>query len=206
MNTRALATPPSSPRLMKCLALLSSAVLCGSGPAGAGQPPEPGLDIRTDGLSFIVKQPRGWFADSTIAHEFGAKVIFYPVAGDPRSPETPVIRVIVRNKDVRNTDAMLERELERYRSMDRTVKSAPSPAANAHHRTQARRYCVQNGFCDYASYVDPGRGSNAVVWVMLRHPRGAASAAELSAYQRVIASVEEISAAERKKGRERTEL
>ena len=191
---------------MKYLALLSSAVLCGSAPAAAGQPPEPGLDVRADGLSFIVKEPRGWFVDSTIAHEFGAKVIFYPVAGDPRSPGTPLIRVIVRNRDVRNTDAMLDRELERYRSMDRTVKSASSPAANARYRTQARRYCVQNGFCDYVGYVDPGRGSNAIVWVMLRQPRGAASASDLSAYQRVIASVEEISAAERKKGRERADL
>jgi hypothetical protein len=207
VNTRALATPPASPRVTKCLALLSYAVLCGSGPAAqAAQPPEPGLDIRAAGLSFTVKEPRGWFADSTIAHEFGATVIFYPVAGDPRSAGTPVIRVILRNRDVRRTDALLDRELKRYRSMDETVRSASTPAANARYRSQARRYCVQNGFCDYVGYVDPGRLSNAVVWVLLRQPRGAASAPELSAYQRVIASIEGLPVAERKNGRERADL
>jgi hypothetical protein len=207
MNARILAVPSARPRAVKSLALsLLFPVLCGLAPPAAAKPQEPGLDVRADGLSFIVKEPRGWFVDSTIAREFGAKVIFYPVAGDPRSPRTPLIRVIVRNKDAGNADAMLDRELARYRSMDRTVKWVALAAGNSRHRTLTRRFCVHDGFCDYIAQVDPGRPSNAVVWVLLRQPDGIASAAVLSAYQRIVASIKEIAPSDRKKGRERADL
>src|SRR5207302_456039 len=78
---------------------LLCASLFGFAPSLAAQPTEHGLDIRAQGFSFNVKEPRGWLVDSTIAREFAAHVILYPVAGDPRSPRTPLIRLIVWNKD-----------------------------------------------------------------------------------------------------------
>jgi hypothetical protein len=76
-----------------------------------GEPRRHVLEVRGDGFSFEVREPSGWFVDSTIAGEFGASVICYPANRDPYSPGTPLIRVVVEKK----SSAAAATELTAYR-------------------------------------------------------------------------------------------
>lgn len=173
---------------------LAAIVLCASlfglVSTALGQPRDHVLDIHGEGFSFVVKEPPGWLVDSIIAREFGANVIFYPVTGDPHSPGTPVIRVVVSNKISENADAVLNREMEQYRSHHQNGKLGPAAVTHQRYRASARRYCVPDGFCDYVTYVNPGPDSKVMLSVTLHRPKRMATAGELTAYRRVVASLD----------------
>src|SRR5438876_1755842 len=101
-----------------CLSLVlgSLAIILGPASIAAGEPKYHVLDFSGEGFAFAVKEPPGWFADSTIAREFGADVIFYPATGDPHSSRTPVIRILVIKKTGENTRSALNDYVDHYRS------------------------------------------------------------------------------------------
>src|SRR6266436_5629701 len=98
------------------LVLGTLAIILGPVSTAAGEPKRHLLDFSGEGFAFVVKEPPGWFADSTIAREFGADVIFYPAAGDPHSTGTPVIRVLVMKKASEDTRADLKHYVDHSRS------------------------------------------------------------------------------------------
>jgi hypothetical protein len=173
---------------------LGAIVLCASffGPMSTamGQPRHHVLDVYGEGFSFAVKEPPGWFADTTIASEFAANVIFYPVTGDPHSPGTPTIRVVVSNKISEHADAVLNHDIEQYRSRYQNVKFGRTVVTHRRYRASAKRFCVPDEFCDYVTHLNPGRDSRVMLSATLHRPTRPATAVELIAYQRVVASLD----------------
>ena len=172
------------------LVLASLAVILGSAPVAAGEPRSHVLDFHGEGFAFVVEEPRGWFVDTTIAREFGADVIAYPVAGDPRSPATPLIRVLVMKKTSEDTGADLNQYVDRYRARYRNVESRNSAATHPRYRAYAKQLCAPGKFCEYVTYLNPGPGSGLMLSVTLTRPGHPATKPEVTAYRHVVASLD----------------
>ena len=172
-----------------CLAILLSAASLGPASAVAGEPRRHVLEVRGDGLSFEVREPNGWFVDSTIAGEFGASVICYPVNRDPNFPGTPLIRVVVEKKSGDGIMANVGQAMDRYRARYGKVEFRDDAASHPRYRTYANMLCIPGKLCEYATYLDPGSESGSMLSVTLARPGHAASATELTAYRRVVASL-----------------
>jgi hypothetical protein len=156
----------------------------------AGEPKRHVLDFSGRGSAFVVKEPPGWFADSTIAREFGADVIFYPVTGDPHSPGTPLVRVLVMKKANADTGADLNQYVNAFRSRYRSFVFRAGSATHPHYRAYTKGFCVQGKFCEYVTYLNPGESSSVLLSVTLHRPGHSIASGELAAYQRVVASLE----------------
>lgn len=156
----------------------------------ADEPKRHVLDVYGDGFAFEVTEPTGWFVDSTIASEFGASVILYPAAGDPHSPGTPVIRIVVAKKINEDIGAALKRAMNSYRSRYHDIEFRDSAASHAHYRAYAKLFCLPGKFCEYVTYLNPGPASRFFLSVALTRPKHAATSIELAAYQSVIASLD----------------
>src|SRR5438093_4833180 len=104
------------------LAIVLCAGILGSMSIAVGEPKRHVLDVYGEGYAFAVKEPPGWFADTTIAREFGATVIFYPAARDPHLLDTPVIRILAAKKISEDTGADLKHDLDYYRSRYHNVE------------------------------------------------------------------------------------
>jgi hypothetical protein len=155
-----------------------------------GEPKRHVLDVYGDGFAFEVTEPAGWFVDSTIASEFGASVILYPITGDPHSPHTPVIRIAMAKKISEDTGAALKRAMDSYRSRYHNVEFRDSAASHSRYRAYAKLFCLPGKFCEYVTYLNPGPGSSFLLSVVLTSPKHAATSIELAAYKRVIASLD----------------
>lgn len=176
-------------RFCFALALGSFAMMLGPVPIVASQPKRHVLDFSGKGSAFVVKEPPGWFADSTIAREFGADVIFYPVTGDPHSPGTPLIRVLVLNKASEDTGADLNHYVSVLRSCYSDVASRDGSATHPHYRAYTKVICVRGKFCEYATYLNLAASSSLLLSVTLNSPGHSATTIELATYQRVVASL-----------------
>jgi len=184
-----LADAPGCRARSACLAILLSAVALGPVPTATGEPRRHVLEVRGDGFSFEVREPSGWFVDSTIAGEFGASVICYPVNRDPHLPGTPLIRVVVEKKSGEGMAANVEQAMDRDRARYGTVELRDDAASHPRYRAQAKLLCVPGKLCEYVTYLDPGPGSSSILSVILARPGHAATANELAAYRRVVASL-----------------
>ena len=171
-----------------CLAILLSAVALGSSSAAA-EPRRHVLELSDNGLTFEVREPRGWFVDSTIAGEFGASVIFYPVTRDPHLPGTPLIRVVVEKKSGEGVAANVEQTMDRYRVGYGKVELHDLAISHRRYRAFAKLLCVPGEHCEYMAYLDPGAESESALLVVLSRPGRAATKTELAAYRRVVASI-----------------
>ena len=60
------------------------------------------------------------------------------------------------------------------------------------HQVSARRICVAEEFCDYITHVTTGTAGKVTLSVILHRPKRAANTGELAAYQRVVASVDDL--------------
>jgi len=156
----------------------------------AGEPKRHVLDVHGDGFAFEVREPPGWFVDSTIASEFGASVMLYPTTRDPHSPGTPVIRVAVAKKISEDTGADLKRTMDHYRSRYHNVAFRDSVASHPRYRAYAKMFCLPGKFCEYVTYLNPGPASSFLLSVVLTRPKHAATSTELAAYKRVVASLD----------------
>jgi hypothetical protein len=172
------------------LALVLWAGFLGPVSNAAGEPKRHVLDVDVDGFAFEVREPPGWFVDSTIASEFGASVILYPITRDPHSPGTPVIRVVVAKKTNEDIGADLKHTMDYYRSRYRNIEFRDSAASHPRYRAYAKRFCLPRKFCEYVTYLNPGPASGFLLSVVLTRPKHAANSIELAAYKRVIASLD----------------
>jgi hypothetical protein len=168
----------------------SLVTILGSASIAAGEPGHHVLDFSGKGAAFVVKEPPGWFADTTIAHQFGADVIFYPAAGDPHSTLTPVIRVVVIKKTGEGTRSDLNDYVEHYRARFQDVEFRDSATRHPRYRAYAKLVCAPGKFCDYVTFLDPGPGSAFMLSVTLNRPKRAATSTELAAYKHVVASLD----------------
>jgi len=172
------------------LAIVLWAGFLGPVSIAAGEPKRHVLDVYGDGFAFQVREPPGWFVDSTIAGEFGASVIFYPVTRDPHLPGTPVIRVVVAKKISEDTGADLKHTMDHYRSRYHNVEFRDSAASHPHYRAYAKLFCLPGKFCEYVTYLNPGPARSFLLSVALTRQKHAATSIELEAYKRVIASLD----------------
>jgi hypothetical protein len=172
------------------LAIVLWAGFLGSVSIAAGEPKRHVLDVYGDGFAFEVREPPGWFVDSTIASEFGASVVFYPTTSDPHSPGAPVIRIVVAKKISKDPGAELKHAMDYYRSRYHNVEFQDIAASHPRYRVYAKRLCLPGKFCEYVTYLNPGPGSSFLLSVVLTRPKHAATSIELAAYKRVIASLD----------------
>jgi len=172
------------------LAIVLWAGFLGPASIAAGEPKRHVLDVYGDGFAFEVREPPGWFVDSTIAGEFGASVILYPDTRDPHSPGTPVIRVVVAKKVSEDTGANLKRTMDYYRSRYQNIEFRNSSASHPRYRASAKQFCLPGKFCEYVTYLNPGPASSFLLLVTLTKPKHAATSIEFAAYKRVIVSVD----------------
>jgi hypothetical protein len=156
----------------------------------ADEPKRHVLNVYGDGFAFEVKEPPGWFVDSTIASEFAASVIFYPTTRDPHSPGTPVIRVVVAKKISEDIGADLKHTIDYYRLRYHNVEVRDSAALHPRYRAYAKLFCLPGKFCEYVTYLNPGPASSFLLSVALTRPKHAATSIELAAYKRVVASLD----------------
>jgi hypothetical protein len=156
----------------------------------AAQPKRPVLDFYGEGSGFVLREPPGWFVDTTIAREFGADVIVYPVAGDPRSSSTPVIRVVVMIKTSEDIGADLNDYVNTYRTLHRNVESRSGTATHPRYRAYSKLLCAPAKSCEYVTYLNPGPASRLLVSVTLNSPGHSAPSTALTAYRSVIASLD----------------
>jgi hypothetical protein len=156
----------------------------------AAEPKHHVLDFHGEGSGFVLREPTGWFVDTTIAREFGADVIVYPVASDPRSSSTPVIRVVVMKKTSEDTGADLNQYVDRYRTQYRNVESRKSAAAHPRYRAYGRQLCAPAKFCEYVTYLNPGPDSSLLLSITLNSPGHPATSTALTAYRNVVASLD----------------
>ena len=177
-------------RFWSTLVLGSLALIVGSVSMVAAEPKHHVLDFSGEGFAFVVTEPPGWFADTTIAREFGADVIFYPATGDPRSSGTPLIRVRVMKKTGEDTGAVLNRSVDHYRARYHNVEFRDSATTHPRYRAYAKRFCAPEKFCEYVTYMNPGPGSSLVLSVTLNRPKHPATSTELAAYKHVVASLD----------------
>ena len=174
-----------------CLSLVlgTLAIIVGPVSTVAGEPKRHLLDFYGEGFAFVVKEPPGWFVDTTIAREFGADVIFYPAAGDPHSSGTPMIRVLVMKKSSDDAAADLNHAMDKYRSRYQNVEFRDSVATHPRYRAYAKLICAQGKFCEYVTYLNPGPSSRLLLSVTLNKPGHPATSIELAAYRQVVASL-----------------
>jgi hypothetical protein len=181
---------PMRSRFCVNLVLGSLALILGPGSTVAGEPKRHVLDFYGEGFAFVLQEPPGWFVDTTIAREFGADVIVYPVAGDPHSSGTPVIRVVVMKKTSEDTGADLNNYVNRYRTQYRNSESRKNTATHPRYRTYGKRFCAPAKFCEYVTYLNPGPGSRQLLSVTLTSLGHPATPTTLAAYQHVVASLD----------------
>ncbi|MDQ2961993.1 MAG: hypothetical protein M3R31_02365 [Pseudomonadota bacterium] len=172
------------------LAIVLWASLLGPVSIAAGEPRRHVLDVYGEGFAFEVREPPEWFVDSTIASEFGASVIFYPNTRDPHSPGTPVIRIVVLKKISGDTGADLRHTMDNYRSRYHNVEFRDSAVSHPRYRAYSKLFCLPGKFCEYVTYLNPGPASSFALSVSLTRPKHAATAMELAAYKRVIATLD----------------
>ena len=174
-----------------CLNLVIAILATILGPASIAtcEPKHHVLAFSGEGFAFVVKEPPGWFADTTIAREFGADVIFYPAAGDPHSSGTPMIRVLVIKKTSEDTGAELKHYVDHSRSSYRNIEFRDSVATHPHYRAYAKLLCAPGKFCEYVTYLNPGPSRRLLLSVTLNKPGRPATSTELAAYRKVVASI-----------------
>ena len=172
------------------LAIVLCAGILGSMSIAVGEPKRHVLDVYGEGYAFAVKEPPGWFADTTIAREFGATVIFYPVARDPHLLDTPVIRILAAKKISEDTGADLKHDLDYYRSRYHNVEFRDSAVTHPRYRAYAKLFCVPGKFCEYVTYLNPSPASSLLLSVALHRPKHPATSIELAAYKQVVASLD----------------
>jgi len=170
--------------------LAGFALILGPASNAAAEPRHHVLDFSGEGFAFVVKEPAGWFADTTIAREFGADVIFYPATGDPHSSGTPLIRVRVIKKASDDTGADLNRYMDSYRARYHDVVFRDSAATHPRYRAYAKQFCAPGKFCEYVTYLNPGPGSGLMLSVTLIRPGHPANSNELAAYKHVVGSLD----------------
>ena len=147
------------------------------------------LEVYGDGFAFVVREPPGWFVDSTIAREFGANVILYPTTRDPHLPGTLVMRLLVAKKISEDIGADLKHAMDYYRSRYHNLEFRDSAASHPHYRAYTKLICVPGKFCEYLTYLDPGPTRSLLLSVAFTRPGHPATSIELAAYKHVVASI-----------------
>jgi hypothetical protein len=160
-------------------------VLCG--PAAAGSKLD-GLLVDGAGFRFGVREPTGWRGSTGEAQELSANVVFYR-EGESASNAVALFRVRLDQKMDEDIAADLGADMDGYRSQYEGVEFRDLVIKHPTYKVAAKLFTVPGQFYEYVAYVNPGRGRPWVFAVSLNKQRVEATAGELAAFRKMIASL-----------------
>jgi hypothetical protein len=176
-------------RSARCIAQALLALLVTQTPTASSEPRRHVLTFYSEGFAVAVREPEGWFADSTIARDFGADVILYPAAGDPYLAGTPVIRVSAMRKIHDDASADLDDFLDLRGNRDANAVVRDAAVTHARYRVHAKSRCAPKAPCSFVAFVDPAAAYGRILSVTLV-TAAPSDASTLAAYRLVVASLE----------------
>jgi hypothetical protein len=146
-----------------------------------------------DHFIFIAKVPDGWLADTEHAEVYHANALFYLIGSRWDNPEG-VIRVRVGNKTDEKTDEDLAADMEGYKKQYPGVQFKDITTPHPKYHVYPKLFFVPNDFYEYVAYVNPGPQFPFLFSVSMNIAKKEATKDELTAFTRVISSLEMMSA------------
>lgn len=148
-----------------------------------------GLMIYGDGFLFIASEPEGWDADTgDVAQKYHANLVFFPRAKESRAHQLN-IRVRLNDKSGENPDDDMAFDMQSYKKRYPKVQFADLKATHASYRTSAKLFLFPDDFYEYVAYVNPGSAWKFSFSVAMSKSKIPATAAELQAFEHVLASL-----------------
>jgi hypothetical protein len=168
------------------LGLTLALLLCGQ--AAAASKLE-GLLVYGNGFRFGVREPTGWRGSTGEAQPLSANVVFYR-EGESAESAVALFRVRLDQKADEDIAADLAADMDGYRSQYPGVEFRDLAIKHPAYKVVAKLFAVPGQFYEYVAYVNPGRGRPWVFAASLNKQRVEATADELAAFRRMIASLQ----------------
>ena len=147
------------------------------------------LLVYGQGFVFSVKEPEGWRGDTENAARFSANIIFYP-SSQPLGRAKSIIRVSVANKTDENINEDLAHDMNEYRAKYPNIAFKNLAISHPEYKVFPKLFSVPDCFYEYVAYVNPGHSKKLMFSVSMNKQKMEASAFELDAYQKIIASLQ----------------
>jgi hypothetical protein len=137
---------------------------------------------------FSVKEPKGWAGTIEGADAVPANVMFFPVPL-PSGNAKPLIYIQLTSKTTEDMNSDLEADMNGFK---KRVPKVVFKDVAVHHEKYAlapKAFIVEGKYCEYVTYLNPGKAVNYKLAVVLRVHEREATDSELEAYRAVISSV-----------------
>jgi hypothetical protein len=141
------------------------------------------------GFRFSVKAPVGWVGDINNASKHSANIVFYP-ATQTFQIAGPIIRVLIADKADENTQEDLAHDMNGYRAQYPGITFKDIAVSHPEYRVFPKLFAVPKQFYEYVAYVNPGPRGKLMFSVSMNKQKNEASAEELHAYRKVVASLQ----------------
>ena len=148
-----------------------------------------GLIVYGDKWAFAQAEPKGWHGDTEAARRYHVNIVFFPE--DPSSRAADVtIRVRVNGKTDEDIAGDLAADMDEYRGKFPKVTFTELAASHPRYQVVSKLMSVPGEFFEYAVYLNPGKECPYVLSVAMSKAKVAASAEELAAFRKVLASLQ----------------
>jgi hypothetical protein len=158
-----------------------------SGPAG-GEAPLDQLLVYGNGFAFGVHEPPGWHGSTTEAERLSCNVVFYR-KDESADAAVALLRIRINHKTDENIDADLQADMDHYRSQYPKVEFRSLSVSHPSYRVAAKLFTIPGEWYEYVAYLNPGRGKPWIFGASMNKQRSEATAEELAAFRKVIASL-----------------
>jgi hypothetical protein len=148
-----------------------------------------GLIVYGDKWAFALAEPNGWHGDTEAARRYHVNIVFFPE--DPSSRAADVtIRVRVNGKTDEDIAGDLAADMDEYRGKFPKVTFTELAVSHPRYQVVSKLMSVPGEFSEYVVYLNPGKGYPYVLSVAMSKAKVAASAEELVAFRKVLASLQ----------------
>jgi beta-lactamase regulating signal transducer with metallopeptidase domain len=132
--------------------------------------------------------PGGWIGDTFNALEMQANIVIY---GDRYTIDTApaLVKIWIGDRDDEDTGRNLQYDLEQLKKRFPNIRSTYITVFHNGYMRDSRLFYVPDGFYEYVTYLNPGKGYPWSVSVVMNKREGEATEQELDAYRKVIQSI-----------------
>lgn len=149
---------------------------------------KPALLVYGEGFVFGVSEPLGWKGDTEKAGGFHVNIVFFPSSPESRNADV-TIRVRLNRKVDENTAADLQYDMDEYKQNYPKVQFSDLSFKHPSYPVFEKVFFVPKSFFEYVAYLNPGAGVKFTLSAAMSVRGRAASEAELSAFESVVASL-----------------
>jgi hypothetical protein len=153
-----------------------------------GGPPDR-LLVSGNGFAFGVREPPGWHGSTDEAARLSSNVVFYR-QGESADAAVALVRIRINDKTDENLDAELTADMDHYRSQYPKIEFRGLSVPHPSYRVVARLFALSGEWYEYVAYVNPGPGKPWIFGASMNKQRQEATADELAAFRKVVASLE----------------